>query len=334
MQGPIVINNPEIPIVSGSAEPEVPLGQFVDMPQEERNKLADIVAIKQSKDMFLPNVSFRVFEGQFLQDATFANIDGIGIDSLGSCFFYDSNMKSVLAGHQHGVECSPRSHNFRFDPHNEYIQSCPAESSLHFVHFSYNKSFFDNLLPGSESWAIDLEKRIDRKERILGRKAKPITAFQEMTMRNILNCPLTGKLGQLMIETSIVQLILVQLDMLFNQDQGETKSILSKRDMDLAYALKDFISAKFLDEHSLTALSREFGTNSNKLMMLFKQVFGKSIFEFIGDLRMDYAQYLLQDSDARVSEVARTVGYKNANHFSTAFKRRFGVIPTAYKQYA
>jgi AraC-like DNA-binding protein len=334
MQDHIVLNDPEIPIVSDTVEPSVPIGQFIEAPQEELNKLSDIISIKQSKDMFLPNLSFRVFEGYFHKNVMFSNIDGIGIDSLGSCFFIDGNMKSVLEGHQHGVECKPRTHNFRFDPHNEYQQWCPADSTLHFIHFAYNKSFFNQLLPDNESWAIQLEKRIDRKERILGSKTKPITAFQEITMRNIINCPLTGKLGQLMIETSIVQLILVQLDMHFNQDQGDTKSVLSKRDMDLAYALKDFISAKFLDEHSLTALSREFGTNSNKLMMLFKHVFGKSIFDYIGDLRMDYAQYLLQDSDARVSEVARTVGYKNANHFSTAFKRRFGVIPTAYKQSA
>ena len=55
-------------------------------------------------------------------------------------------------------------------------------------------------------------------------------------------------------------------------------------------------------------------------MSLFKKVFGRSIFEFIGELRMDHAMELLRDHGLLVTEVARTVGYKNPNHFSSLLK--------------
>ena len=66
-------------------------------------------------------------------------------------------------------------------------------------------------------------------------------------------------------------------------------------------------------------------------MSLFKKVFGTSIFEFIGELRMDHAMELLRDHGLLVTEVARTVGYKNPNHFSCAFKRKYGISPSDLK---
>ena len=66
-------------------------------------------------------------------------------------------------------------------------------------------------------------------------------------------------------------------------------------------------------------------------MSVFRAVEGKSIFEYISDLRMQHAVHLLQDEDVKVLQVARTLGYKNPNHFSTAFKRIYGVVPTEFR---
>jgi AraC-like DNA-binding protein len=42
---------------------------------------------------------------------------------------------------------------------------------------------------------------------------------------------------------------------------------------------------------------------------------------------MDTAYTLLQD-DKSVSEVAELIGYKNPHHFTAAFKKRFGFLPS------
>jgi AraC family transcriptional activator of pyochelin receptor len=44
-----------------------------------------------------------------------------------------------------------------------------------------------------------------------------------------------------------------------------------------------------------------------------------------------HARMLLLEEKMLVSEVAGTIGYKNANHFSTAFKRKFGITPKALR---
>ena len=103
-----------------------------------------------------------------------------------------------------------------------------------------------------------------------------------------------------MMETSIVQLMLLQFHSFYQTDTV----------------------------HSLNCLAKHFGTSTNKLMTMFKKTFGKSLFEYISELKMDMAHSMLQEKGKMVVEVARITGYKNPNHFSTAFKKRFGVSPS------
>jgi AraC-like DNA-binding protein len=176
-----------------------------------------------------------------------------------------------------------------------------------------------------------LRRKVQNGESFVGDRYTPITILQERALQNVFNCPLTGKLGQLMIETSLVQIILIQLHSIY-----VTKEIISvetgKRDMEVINELKDHLNKTFLEDHSLDNLSREFGVNTSKLMALFKKVFNKSIFEYLSELRMDYAREILMEGDYLVTEVARKLGYKNPNHFSAAFKKRFGFCPSQLRQ--
>ena len=140
-----------------------------------------------------------------------------------------------------------------------------------------------------------------------------------------------GKLGYMMIETSIIQVLLIHLHSLFYKEEAFKQPVANRRDFEIIQQLKDHLTKTFLEDHCLSTLARQFGTNTNKLMSLFKKIFGRSIFEFIGELRMDHAMELLRDHGLLVTEVARTVGYKNPNHFSCAFKRKYGISPSDLK---
>ena len=46
---------------------------------------------------------------------------------------------------------------------------------------------------------------------------------------------------------------------------------------------------------------------------------------------MERAQAMLVEEGMTVAEVSERVGYKNPQHFSTAFKRKYGYPPKALK---
>jgi AraC-like DNA-binding protein len=322
------VDNPNIPILCPSSAGTTPFGKFFDSTFDSMEK--DVAKVR-SHDMYLPNFSLRSFEGRFKNDIVFYNEQGRGVDLLGSCIFFKGSVTSYLPGREIISRSFNDSQNFKFDPDNEYRHSCPRDTDVNFVHISFRGSSLDQFLPENEKWADTLRSRINNRERILGKQFAALSMTQKQALRNIYDCPLDGKLGYLMIETSIIQVILVQLHFLFSSDLAFQKPGMNKRDVELINELKKYLALTFLNDHSMVSLSQHFGTNTNKLMSLFKKMFGKSIFEYLGELRMEHARELLLDEALRVTEVARTIGYKNPNHFSAAFKKHYGISPSDVK---
>lgn len=327
----IKIDNPNIPILSPATAYRIPFGKFLPQQATQGNFLDDSLTVTKAGDMYLPNFSLRFFEGKFKDDTVLMNQNAKGTDLLGSCLFMKGSVRSILNGQTHGPESDNWSQNFKFDPHNEFVHFCRAETELDFIHLSYTAEYFNQFLPEDQQWSEDLRNKINRRERILGDHFPSITLLQQQALKNIFDCPLEGKLGYMMIETSIVQIILIQLNTLFHNGEVSRHTVVNRRDMEVANQLREYLTTSFLEDHCLTDLARQFGINTNKLMSLFKKTFGKSIFEFVGDLRMDHAMILLRDSGQLVTEVARTLRYKNPNHFSSAFKRRYGINPSNVK---
>jgi len=324
-QNYITINNPNIEVLCPEKR-DFPLGEFIPSPLDDNNRFDSTAVNVHMQDMYLPNFSLRMYQGETGQNAMLVNKDSVGTDLPGSCIFLKGKIKS-FTGSTEVVESFNSSQNFKFDPHNELEHFIPAARPFHYLHLSFTFEYFNQIIPECESWGDYLREKIQKKERILGDHFAPLALAQERAIQNILDCPLSGKLGLLMMETSIIQILLLQMHLLFSKVSTVGHRV-SRRDLEMAHHLKEYLSKSFLDDHSLANLAMEFGTNTNKLMQVFKKLFGKSIFDYLAELRMEHARQLLREQKLRVVEVARTVGYKNPNHFSTAFKRRYGYIPS------
>ncbi len=147
---------------------------------------------------------------------------------------------------------------------------------------------------------------------------------------DIENCPLQGSLGNLMLEGSLQQLIAWQLHQL--GVPADVRANISARDKEILYAVKDYITTHLHHDHSILNLSRQFGINQTKLKKYFKSLFGVPVIEYVFNQKMEHARTLLYDKGMYVVEVARITGYKNPQHFATAFKRKFGVKPSGMKR--
>lgn len=325
----ITVDNPN---VLPTANPTIPIGQRINVLSGKGT--ADIDgAYKnvQVDDIFLPHATIRNMSGSFARNAAFINTRNEGSHLVASCFFLDGHVISTLKGSEKGSLMRKNMQTIKYDPNNDLIHWCPENRAFNIAHLSIEPDYVLGLLPENESWSMQLREKIYKKHRIFPEIPSAISAAQHRALQNILDCPLTGKLGMLMIETSIIQLTVLLVESQLLQNMISTEQKLSHRDRDMVEALKTYLTDTFLEDHSISDLARHFGTNTNKLMSLFKKVFGRSIFEYITDLKMDYAKRLLLDEGRFVVEVARNIGYKNPNHFSTAFKKKFGINPSRLK---
>ncbi len=97
--------------------------------------------------------------------------------------------------------------------------------------------------------------------------------------------------------------------------------------MDRLYEARDIIAGNLNEHIPISTLARRVGINQTKLKTGFKQLFGRTIFDYAIELKMNLAVKLLEEGRLSLSEISEMTGYSHPNHFSYAFKKRFGLPP-------
>jgi AraC-like DNA-binding protein len=192
------------------------------------------------------------------------------------------------------------------------------------LYLEVTAEYFSSLLDSNEPFTGSLKEKILKRE-FFGMKSALTPAHYRLATA-MCECPLEGSLGNLMMEGSLQQFIAMQLTE-FVQPTQRIENV-TTRDRDIMYGVRNHLHRTFRDNHSLLDLSKQFGINQNKLKRSFKEMFGVPVIEYLYNLKMEHARNLLYDQGMYVGEVAAFVGYKNANHFATAFKRKFGMKPS------
>jgi AraC-like DNA-binding protein/effector-binding domain-containing protein len=91
------------------------------------------------------------------------------------------------------------------------------------------------------------------------------------------------------------------------------------------------IAARPDREPSLAALARRAGVSPFHLHRLFSGVAGETPKAYSLRLRLSHGAALLLTGDASVLDIALTCGFRNHESFTRAFKRLFGLTPSAYR---
>lgn len=93
-----------------------------------------------------------------------------------------------------------------------------------------------------------------------------------------------------------------------------------------------FMDQHFLKNPSLAQMASAAGLAPNYFHRKFAQTFRLTPYAYILQRRMNVARQLLLGTEVSVQAVARRTGYANPFHFSSAFRRYFGVSPSRMRQ--
>lgn len=80
-------------------------------------------------------------------------------------------------------------------------------------------------------------------------------------------------------------------------------------------------------------LAKTLGISSSRLRQLFARELGVSPKDYIRECRLTRAASLLVASRLSVKEAMATAGFNDASDFSKAFKARFGVAPSKWRDH-
>lgn len=94
-----------------------------------------------------------------------------------------------------------------------------------------------------------------------------------------------------------------------------------------------YIQSNYRDtELCLENIAENVYLSPNYLSSLFKKKMGKTISQYITDIRVQHAKELLRDRSMKLYDVAVKTGYKDANYFTKIFKKAVGVTPSEYRE--
>ncbi|MCZ8538145.1 helix-turn-helix domain-containing protein [Paenisporosarcina quisquiliarum] len=93
----------------------------------------------------------------------------------------------------------------------------------------------------------------------------------------------------------------------------------------------EIIKTKLDEPLTLKKLAERLFVSPTYLQKVFTKEMKISPARFILESRMDQAKHLLRTTDLLICDIAQTVGYVNAAHFSTVFHRHTGESPTYYR---
>ncbi|MBL8992462.1 MAG: helix-turn-helix domain-containing protein [Spirochaetia bacterium] len=95
-------------------------------------------------------------------------------------------------------------------------------------------------------------------------------------------------------------------------------------------------AASWIQHHSsekitLESLADRLGLNRTYFSTLFNRTFGKSLTDYVNEVRVHRAKELLAASDLPVARVALGTGFENKSHFHLVFRKVTGVTPQAWR---
>lgn len=197
----------------------------------------------------------------------------------------------------------------------------------------FTKKYIEKII-GSE-FTEDLKRFgkavINQTPFLMWNMARPITAKLQITVQEIVNCNYKGNIKKAFLEAKINELLITLLAKTNEQDYFEVNTRLTKEESEKILALESYIKANLGKSLTIPELAAFIGVNTSKLKKDFKVVFSTTIFKHISKLRMDKARELIAKKGFSIAQASYEVGYKNQQHFTVAFKKIYGFMPSVIK---
>jgi AraC-like DNA-binding protein len=228
----------------------------------------------------------------------------------------------------------PLQHNIMYTPgFSGTFHITPQTSNHRFFEVHLTENYFRGLVQDECRVLGGLVENMDRKQVAAASKHNlAITAQMQRIISDVLGCQRKGSLQRIYLESKVLELLMLQAEQFEESLNSAKRPSLKTADIDRIHHAKTLIERDINAPTSLTELAREVGLNDFKLKKGFKEVYGTTVFGYLHDLRMEQARRMLLDEHKTVGEAADSAGYRNAHHFTAAFKKYFGHLPSDLKR--
>lgn len=201
-------------------------------------------------------------------------------------------------------------------PQNTFFRSITISASRNYLQQRFGDlqhSVISNLLTSKETFAYET-----------GISPAMVTTASEMIHQSVPES-LDNYYHKLKCEELLCHIFALLL-----QREETPASGIHIKDIKAIYNIKFYLQSNLDKAPDIASLAKEAGMSEPKLRKIFKQTFGKGVFEYYQYRRMQEAARLLKENHFSVSEVGYQLGFTNLSHFSRVFEQHIGLKPKKY----
>ena len=208
----------------------------------------------------------------------------------------------------------------------------PGDAKQQILHLHMTLPFFRSLVKqGNTVLPLEMQAILKGGAPIEFIDIRPMTPDIQTVVYQLLNTSSNAFPWPLYLEGKSLELLCLHLAAMgldhCRSSQGQFLNLDEKQKILKA---RELLVSDLQSPPSLEKLSKMTCMTPAKLQAGFRQAYGKSVFDYFREYRMQKAMQLLDETRTNVSQTAWQVGYTNVSHFSEAFKKRFGILPKQY----
>ncbi len=96
--------------------------------------------------------------------------------------------------------------------------------------------------------------------------------------------------------------------------------------------IHEFLMNNYREDVDLEKLAELVNMAKGSLCRFFKMNMGMTLFEYLNQIKVDFACKLLMDPDLSIMEVGFDSGFNNISHFNKQFRKITGLTPSEYRK--
>ena len=93
-----------------------------------------------------------------------------------------------------------------------------------------------------------------------------------------------------------------------------------------------YIDLNYRNSFTISTLAQYCSVTENYLSATFRRKTGKTLTEYINEIRIEHSILLLNTTKAPIQQIANQCGFPNANYYSRIFKKYKGTTPLTYRK--
>ena len=190
------------------------------------------------------------------------------------------------------------------------------------------EAFYKIAKDGNDTLKQFLERMIKDEPVVLSTTSLFIHPDLYTAIRSILECSYSGEMKKLFLLSKSIEILVLQAETYDKYLKNKAVYTKYQSDQEQLQFAKAYVEQNIATPPSLSQLARKAGINEYKLKRGFKELFGTTVFGYLSNIRLEKAKTQLLQGNKTIGEIAFDLGYSSSQHFSKAFKKKFGITPS------